>query len=64
MISSYSAYKEKSSNQNKFSTTKTYTNNIEGNSVNSTNKSNEKLFPSIKSIGVKNKPASILERIH
>lgn len=43
--------------------TKTYTNN-DNRSNNSTNKSNDKLFPSIRSIGAKNTPTSILERIH
>lgn len=43
--------------------TKTYTNTNKDNR--STNKSNDKLFPSIRSIGsTKNGPLSILERIH
>ena len=41
--------------------TKTYTNNGDNRS---TGKSSSKLFPSIRSIGAKNSPTSILERIH
>lgn len=44
--------------------TKTYTNTGDNRSNNSTNKSNDKLFPSIRTIGSKNTPTSILERIH
>lgn len=39
--------------------TKTYTNN-DGRSNNSTNKSNDKLFPSIRTVTNKNTPTSIL----
>lgn len=44
--------------------TKTYTSNNGERSNNSTNKSRDNLFPSIRSIGSKNAPSSILERIH
>jgi hypothetical protein len=41
--------------------TKTYTNNGDNRS---TNKTNSKIFPSIRTIGSKNTPSTILERIH
>lgn len=44
--------------------TKTYTNTGDNRSNSSTHKSNDKLFPSIRTIGSKNSPTSILERIH
>ena len=60
-ISSYSTNKLLTKDR-KMLSTKTYTiNNGDGRS---TGKSESKLFPSIKSIGKKNSPASILERIH
>lgn len=60
-ISSYSSNKIASKDRKMFST-KTYT--VNNGDERSTGKSGSKLFPSIRSIGPKNSPNSILERIH